>query len=163
MCGMKHRSSEIRRTRPGDELSLAELFASLHAAGDDRSFHPHPMDADAAARIAAYTGRDIYAIGLVDGTAGVYGMLRGWDEGYDVPSLGIATHPRCRGLGLSRPMMEFLHLSARLAGAPRVRLKVYPDNQRAVALYTSLGYRFEGDDRGQLVGYWQPTPTENQP
>ena len=42
---------------------------------------------------------------------------------------------------------------ARLRGATKIRLKVYPTNTAAVALYRRLGYTFSGEEAGQLVGY----------
>src|SRR6185503_6378785 len=76
----------------------------------------------------------------------------GWDEGFEVPSLGIALHPQARGNGLGRRFMLFLHQEAQARGARRVRLKVYPDNLGAVHLYDSLGYHFEAREHDQLVG-----------
>jgi len=82
-----------------------------------------------------------------------YGILRGWDEGYQIPSLGIAFLPDARGKGLGRLFMTFLHAAARLRGAKRIRLKVYPDNTVAVKLYEDMGYRYTETSEGQLVGY----------
>ena len=81
-----------------------------------------------------------------------YGMLRGWDEGYEIPSLGIAIDPAQQGRGYGQRLMEFLHATARQHGAKRVRLRVHPDNHRAVELYRSLGYSFSGESDGQKVG-----------
>ena len=80
-------------------------------------------------------------------------MLRGWDQGFAVSSLGIATHAAARGIGLGRALMLYLHAEARRRGARRIRLKVYPDNRVAVELYRTLGYVFAGElEEGQLVG-----------
>jgi ribosomal protein S18 acetylase RimI-like enzyme len=79
-------------------------------------------------------------------------MLRGWDEGFEVPYLGIAIHPGERGQGYGRVLMEYLHAAARERGAVRVMLKVYEDNEAAVRLYRSLGYCFGERSDGQLVG-----------
>lgn len=132
---------------------LAEFFRALVEAGDEQEFHPHPLTQSEAERLCRYNGRDLYYV-LADGPRVLaYGMLRGWDEGYDVPSLGIAVHPHERGRGIGRTLMEFLHAAARQRGSPRVRLKVYPRNQAAVRLYRRLGYAFRGEEQGQLVGY----------
>jgi ribosomal protein S18 acetylase RimI-like enzyme len=136
---------------PGLGDALAELFAALHAAGAERWFHPHPLTGAEAERLCAYCGRDVYAA-LVDGTRVVaYGMLRGWDAGYEIPSLGIAVHPAERGQGVGRTLMERLHEEARARGARQVRLTVYADNEPARRLYEELGYELEpnGDE---LVG-----------
>ncbi len=82
-----------------------------------------------------------------------YGMLRGWDDGWKIPSLGIALDPRIRGNGTGEMLMHFLHAAARRRGATKVRLKVYPDNRTAIALYKKLGYVFATEEAGQLVGY----------
>lgn len=92
---------------------------------------------------------------VADGEVLGYGLLRGWDQGYDVPSLGIAIRPDRRGQGLGILLMHFLHAAARQRGALRVRLRVHPGNARARDLYEKLGYRFEGEERGELVGFFE--------
>ena len=94
----------------------------------------------------------MYAVLSEGGRVVAYGMLRGWDDGYEIPSLGIAVHPAARGSGAGRELMEHLHREARARRAPSVRLTVYSDNASARRLYEELGYELEsrGDD---LVGY----------
>jgi ribosomal-protein-alanine N-acetyltransferase len=100
-----------------------------------------------------YNGKDLYYALLVDGEMVGYGILRGWDEGYEVPSLGIAVDPASQGRGYGRLLIEFLHGTARQRGAKRIRLKVYAHNLRALALYKSLGYVFQGEEGDQRVAY----------
>lgn len=151
---MKVRTLEIRSLNNSLERSLLDFFGALVEAGDNEYFHPHPFDPQEAQRLANYAGPDLYYV-LVEGNQVLgYGMLRGWEEGYEIPSLGIAIHPLARGLGLGKLLMLFLHASARRCGAARVRLKVYADNQPAICLYEKLGYVFlEKDNDGQLVGF----------
>ena len=82
-----------------------------------------------------------------------YGLLRGWDEGYAIPSLGIAIHPSARSSGLGLSLMHFLHAAARRRGAAKVRLRVRNDNARAVELYKRLGYAFESSEENYYVGF----------
>jgi len=103
--------------------------------------------------LAQYSGKDLYYVAVSGTAVAAYGMLRGWDEGYQVPSLGIAIHPDARGTGLASTFMQFLHAAARLRGATRVRLKVNSENTAARRLYQSLGYRFEDSDGGEIVGF----------
>jgi len=133
---------------------LARFFEAIQASGDDRLFHPHPFSAEEAQRRASYQGADLYYVLLQGEQVLGYGMLRGWDEGYAIPSLGIIIDRAARGAGLGLLLMQFLHAAARLRGAGKIRLKVYPDNTAAVALYRRLGYRFEGEEAGQWVGYF---------
>jgi ribosomal protein S18 acetylase RimI-like enzyme len=144
---------ELLRVGPGLEVPLADFFRHLDESGEAARFHPHPFTAEAARERARYAGRDVYVAATVSGRVLGYGMLRGWDAGYAVPSLGIAVRPEAQGSGLGRLIMAYLHTEARRRGAPRIRLKVYPDNVRAVELYRSLGYEYQpGLEQGQLVG-----------
>jgi ribosomal protein S18 acetylase RimI-like enzyme len=136
------------------ERGLAHFFAAMVGEGADRWFHPHPFTADYASHLAAYKGRDLYYVAAQRDTVLAYGMLRGWDEGYSVPSLGIAVLGCARGTGLARTFMQFLHTAARYHGATRIRLKVYPENVAARRLYETLGYRFEAGTDHQLLGFY---------
>jgi ribosomal protein S18 acetylase RimI-like enzyme len=136
----------VRPVAPPDEAGLADLFASLDAT----HFHPHDLGPEGAAAIAGYTGRDVYLV-LGDERLVAYGMLRGWDEGYSVPSLGIAVRQDCYGRGYGRAMMVALHEAARDRGATKIRLRVHPENGRARSLYERLGYVDVGEERGERV------------
>jgi ribosomal protein S18 acetylase RimI-like enzyme len=144
---------EYRRLTPELAPGLARLFAALAEQGDDQFFHPHPLTAEEARRLCGLRGEDLYYAAVASRTVLAYGMLRGWDEGYAMPSLGIAVHPRARGSGLALSFMQFLHAAAVARGASRIRLKVYPENRGARKLYEKLGYRFgETAADNQLVG-----------
>jgi ribosomal protein S18 acetylase RimI-like enzyme len=82
-----------------------------------------------------------------------YGMLRGWDEGYVIPSLGIALDSSVRGRGYGTALMNFLHDIAKQRGAAKVRLKVDSKNLPAIELYRGLGYIFEPEGDQDLVGF----------
>lgn len=158
----------LRPAQPGDEAGLAALFSALAAAGDDRLFHPHPLTPAAARTVCGHratapaAAHDEYHLAIEEPPIGDpqprppqvvgYGMLRGWVEGFTVPSLGIAVHPDHRGRGVARRLMAHLHRVASTRGAATVRLKVYRHNAAAVRLYESLGYDLEPLDVGQLVG-----------
>lgn len=133
--------------------SLSIFFQTLKKSGYEVFFHPHPLTAEEARRICHYTARDLYYV-LIDGEDILgYAMLRGWDEGYTTPSLGIAIDPSSKGLGLGRLFMLFLHAAARRRGSKKIRVKVYADNFSAVKLYRSFGYEFQDQEKGQIVGF----------
>lgn len=143
----------VRQLRPSDGDELGELFTAFARASYENMFHPHPFDRDNAHQIAAYLGLDYYCCAWRARTAVAYGMLRGFDAGFAMPSLGIATHPNYRGMGIAKAMMVHLHELALSRGARRIRLKVYPGNAVARSLYGQLGYIFESEIRqGQLTG-----------
>lgn len=145
----------IVRISPEIEPQLAEFFANLSNDPQASMFHPHKFTDEAARQIATYTGQDLYYAMLYNKQMLGYGMLRGWDEGYEIPSLGIVIHSSARNFGLGKLMMLFLHAAARLRGARKIRLKVYPENSAAIRLYAELGYQFltEKEDE-QLVAYY---------
>jgi ribosomal protein S18 acetylase RimI-like enzyme len=138
---------EFRSVGPLEAEALADLFQDI----DDTFFRPHPFTAEEARRIANLKGRDVYVL-LFDGDRAVaYGMLRGWNEGFETPSLGIVVRTDSHRRGFGRLMMEHLHKVARAHGAEKVRLRVHPENQRARRLYESMGYEYAGEDRGELL------------
>lgn len=138
---------DIRNVGPDEAGILADLVANI----DTTFFQPHPMTASEATRVARHVGRDVYLIGMLGGEAVAYGMLRGWDEGYAVPSLGIGVRRDRQRQGFGREMMVALHEVGRLVGAPQIRLRVHPENSGATALYRSLGYRDVGFERGEVL------------
>lgn len=143
----------------GSHASLFEGFLSgLESNGDSRFFHPHGFDrVSALATIqTSETGPDEYWLLLADSVI-AYGMLRGWSEGFLVPSLGVAVSPAFRGRGWSLVMMKHLHERARTRGAHEVRLKVYEHNKQAIALYLGLGYVFERYSSSELLGHLRLT------
>lgn len=146
-----NRDLEIRLL---DEDLEQEFGTFLERLADDagNTFHPHPLTRDAAREACRSKGADVRYVATISGQVVAYGLLRGWDEGYDVPSLGIAVDPSFRSRGIGHVLMELLHAVARLRGAKRVRLRVAPENGEARHLYEGMGYRFAGEERGQLVG-----------
>lgn len=136
-------------TRP-----LQAFFLEMKSSGEERFFHPHPFDNDTAKRLCEeYRGSDLHYAVVYEGKIVGYGLLRGWDEGYSVPSLGITLSRSVRGKGIGGSFMRFLHSAAKLKGSPKVRLKVYKNNSVAFNLYTSLGYVFTDSEGEQAVGH----------
>jgi ribosomal-protein-alanine N-acetyltransferase len=131
------------------------LLAFLNTLGlkDAEYFHPHPFTEVAIENIICSARMDLYyVIAEGDNVLG-YGMLRGWDEGYTIPSLGIAIHSGARNSGLGKAFMHFLGAAARWRGATTVRLRVRRENIRAANLYENLGYEFRSESEGYLIGF----------
>jgi ribosomal protein S18 acetylase RimI-like enzyme len=137
---------EIHLLRPRHAVALGRFFEELKGHGADRFFYPHPLTADAALELANHRGKDLYFV-LLDGEDVIgYALLRGWEEGYDVPSLGMAIRPDMEGRGLARLLMDFLRHVAVRRGAKKIRLRVHRTNERSIGLYRSLGYTLTDDD-----------------
>lgn len=154
----------FRRLTPPDEMALMVLFRTILDDPTSGGFRPHPFDAPTAARLARHAGRDAYLVAEAGGTLVAYGMLRGWDDGYSIPSLGIYLSPQVRGTGAVEPLMHDLHRFAAQAGATQVRLTVDAWNERAIRLYRRLGYRLRPHAQPArlegIVDLPEPTPEE---
>lgn len=62
----------------------------------------------------------------------------------------IYTHPRAHGTGLARRLADAAFALAREAGFRHIWLGVLPENARAVAFYTKLGFRKVGTHEFRL-------------
>jgi [ribosomal protein S18]-alanine N-acetyltransferase len=145
---------EICRVTSSHADALARFFELLTDRGIDKFFHPHPLTDEVARERAYYTGKDSYFAILASEEVLGYGMLRGWDDGYQIPSLGIVIHPDCQGQGLGRLLMSFLQVVAIRNGAKKIRLRVSVENHAAIRLYRALGYEFVSQKDGEnLVGF----------
>jgi ribosomal-protein-alanine N-acetyltransferase len=144
---------ECRKLTAEWKQALLVFLAALETTNDAEYFHPHAFTDDALEKVIRNARKDLYYI-LAEGQKVLgYGMLRGWDEGYEIPSLGIAIHPEARSVGLGKVLMHFLHTAARRRGDKKVRLKVKTNNHRAVHMYQGLGYSFESQEGPYLVGF----------
>lgn len=135
-----------------DFLSFLDL---LIVNNDHQTFHPHNFDnqtIDYIIRLSTI-GSDEYWLLIDNNNVLVYGLLRGWSEGFTIPSIGIAVSPKYRGLGLAEQMMLFLHSRAKDRGSNQIRLTVHKNNYPAIKLYTKLGYIFDDHSDSSLVGF----------
>jgi ribosomal protein S18 acetylase RimI-like enzyme len=151
---MQTEQYRIVRLSTAELPSFAQFLRALGANGDEAFFHPHPLDEHAASAVVELSqrGPDEYWIAVSGDDVLAYGMLRGWSEGYAIPSLGLAVAPGHRGRGIARAMMDHLHGRARHRGASSIRLKVDRRNAAARSLYESLGYALQDHSPTELVG-----------
>ena len=134
---------------------LAAFLADLERHADTHFFAPHPSGESFIRGLCDTQKRDMYYLLVVGRDVAGYGLLRGWDEGFEVPSLGIAIHPSVRGRGLGELLLHFLHVAALARGAVRVRLRVRAANSVAIGLYIKVGYVFDRGESpdGYLTGF----------
>jgi [ribosomal protein S18]-alanine N-acetyltransferase len=148
----KYSPIEFKQLTEEWKIALKDFLHAIEENNDDQYFHPHKFSGSILDNLCENQGEDLYYVAVESKKVIAYGLLRGWDEGYKVPSLGLAIHPDYRGIGLATSFIFFLHIAARLKGALQIRLKVYPENKRAMKLYKSIGYVFEGVENKQMVG-----------
>lgn len=134
----------IERLSRDNVEELGDFFTRV----DNRYFAHASLD---SARAFVEEPADIHVLGRVAGRVVAFGMLRGWEEGYETPSLGVAVAQSDEGRGYGRVMMIELEKLARERGATTIRLRVHPDHVRAQTLYMRCGYRPAGAERGEMV------------
>lgn len=148
------RALEIVRLRQKHRGLLEVFFRQIDTPEYKKDFAPHPFNEEHARFVCHYEGKDAYYSVLLDEEEVVaYCMLRGWDEGYDIPSLGLCVLKKYQGIGLGRMIMNFLEVLSRLRGCSRVMLKVKKDNAAARNLYSDQGYVFKEYNEDFLVGF----------
>ena len=141
LTNMTEHSTTIRQAQETDYEGLARFFEENNTAEVTRQFHPFPLSRETARQIACTNHLDRYYVAMMKREVVGLCMLRGWDEGFDIPSFGILLDYRYHGLGLGRQMTEFAIAQAKRLGCGRVRLTVYASNVRSVRLYLSLGFK----------------------
>ena len=133
---------------------IASLIEFHHKNKEEfKYFTPHPFTKEALTNILATARLDLYYVVIYKGKVIGYGILRGMDEGYSIPSLGIAIHKQFYGNGVGTLLMEFLETTSRIRGYKKMRLRVFKDNIRAWKFYLKLGYKYEPYDKDSVLGF----------
>jgi ribosomal-protein-alanine N-acetyltransferase len=148
-------NSSIAALGPSDRHELASFFAILACDADTaRFFRPHPLTEVYANLLCAGVARrrDRYFLARREGQVVGYSMLRGWDDGYVVPSFGVGIRPEARGSGLGHLLFEHAVSECLRAGAPAMRLTVYKANERAVHIYRKSGMTFQEKNADEWIG-----------
>ena len=135
--------------------ALQMFLQELDRAGETVFFSPHPADGKTLHDLAVRPTANVYCLLIEEQQVVGYGLLRGWDEGFEIPSLGIAIHPQRRSEGLGNFLMGYLEFLAERRGAASVRLRVFRQNAAAIALYSMRGYEWTADPGNEhlLVGH----------
>ena len=145
----------IRELRRSDMDSVSGFFKEIDNERYKTNFYPHPFTELEARRVCCYQGRDQY-VGVflkeADEMVG-YGLLRGLDEGYEIPSLGLCILHAYQGRGLGQMLMSYLVLACEKLGMKRVMLKVKRENAKARSLYEKANFVFEELEQPFLIGY----------
>ncbi len=130
----------IEPVEAGHAQGLAELFEGNRVPAVSDSFDPFPLTAEEARRIALEPRLDGYFVARTDAGLIAMSMLRGFDEGFTVPSFGIFVDHRHHRHGVGRRLTAWTVGEARRRGCAAIRLSVYASNTTGVHLYSSLGF-----------------------
>lgn len=116
-------------------------------------FHPHDLSYNGLYKEIKEHVKDIYILFINHEKICGYGMLRGWDKGYKIPSLGILIDKNERGKDTSYKLMNELHFLAKKMNCKKVRLTVSKKNIQAINLYKKMNYEFSDLNDNNFLGF----------
>ncbi|MEI7770626.1 MAG: GNAT family N-acetyltransferase [Chloroflexales bacterium] len=127
---------------------LSALVAAHAAAppGYSAYFQPFPFDEATLRRILERRREDLYYGVIWAGQPAGLSMLRGFDQGYRVPSYGVWIAPAFSRRGLGRATLQHAVETCRARGCAQLMLKVHPLNTRARQMYERFGFVQAGVD-----------------
>jgi ribosomal protein S18 acetylase RimI-like enzyme len=136
----------LRAARCDDVERILDYFESLGETSRG-FFHPHPFDRENAERICRDTSHCWYrVVAESDGRIVGFAWFAPWKD-HECPVVGIGISDDFQGRRLGGALMDALIAEAKRRGLPGLRLSVYPQNERALKLYTSRGFRIVGQER----------------
>jgi RimJ/RimL family protein N-acetyltransferase len=142
----------IRSLESTDACKLSAMLLDQHHAYV-HFFRPFDFDEVTVGGILRERRRDVY-MGIFWGEdlAGFF-MLRGWDDGYEVPTYGVLIDEKYCGIGFAPLSLRMAKIIGKAAGARRIMLKVDPDNACAKAVFERARFVFTEakDERGRLI------------
>jgi len=150
-----HKNVEIKEL-PSDQTSTLSALI-LNAPKDyTKHFTPFSFEEDSLKKIVDDAVNDKYfGIFINDDLAGFY-MLRGFDEGFEVPSYGVWISDKFSGLGLSKLTLQHAITFCKVNGLKKIMLKVHPENIIAKSIYESFGFKQEGfDEKNSNLIYYK--------
>lgn len=123
-----------------DKEVLEKFFIRNNRPEIITKFNPFPLDSDTVKKICQDFHKDKYLLAIEGSDVVGFSMLRGWDEGFDVPSFGMFVDYERQGKGLGRIILDLTLEYAKKLGCSKVRLSVYESNKNAYDLYKHFGF-----------------------
>jgi len=149
-----HKNVEIKELQSDQASTLSVLI--LNTPKDHtKYFTPFSFEEDSIKKIIDNAVSDKYfGIFINDELVGFY-MLRGFDEGFEVPSYGVWISDKLSGLGLSKLTLQHAITFCKINSIRKIMLKVHPENIIAKSIYEAFGFKQEGfdDNNSNLVYY----------
>jgi len=143
----------IRRVEARDAAALAAAFASAGVVLGTLQ-QPYPSESGWAARLGNSGPNDHVLVaevdGVVVGTAGLHGNAN--PRRAHAAGLGVSVTDTWQGKGIGRKLLTaLLDIADNWLGLQRLELTAFTDNEKALALYRSLGFVEEGRLRGYAL------------
>ncbi len=133
------RDIAIRKIGPDLAQELSELLQNSNP-DYSRYFIPFSFDFGTVKKILTDVNLDLFfGIFLNNKIIGFY-MLRGFDEGYDIPSYGVWISSEFAGKGLARLTLQHAISFCKINNINKLMLKVHRDNLKAKKIYEDFGF-----------------------
>lgn len=140
-------------------LSDAENLSNLLSASDNnysQHFIPFAFDLNTINKILDKLTDDKFFGVYVDEILVGFYMLRGFDEGYEIPSYGVWISEKYSGLGLSKLTLQHAITFCKANNIKKIMLKVHPDNTIAKNIYEKFGFIENGvDEKNSNLIYYK--------
>jgi ribosomal protein S18 acetylase RimI-like enzyme len=144
----------IRPSHDDDAPGLAALIDAVAAEGEFIAAVPgEPDTIEQSSRLVSVVHEGGLTLTLeVDGVPAGHVLVnrRAGRHYAHVGEIAILVSNAQRGAGHGRSLMEMAIAWGRAVGLAKLSLRVFPDNQRAIALYRSLGFQDEGLVKGEV-------------
>jgi len=133
------------------EIGFKQVAILVQALSNEKSeylkyFTPFEFTVESITKIFSRAIKDkYYGIFVNEELAGFY-MLRGMDEGYEIPSYGVWISSKFSNKGLSKLTLYHAFSFCKLNNLNTLMLKVHPENKVAKVLYESFGFKQTGFD-----------------
>ena len=147
----------IRRATPKDAAAYARIMGEEEVFGnllqmpyaDEEAWRARLNDSCAPGK--SDLGLVAEIDGEIVGTAGIHPVGPALRRRH-VMVLGISISKAAQGKGVGTALMKALiDYADRWAGVLRIELTVFPDNERAIALYKKFGFEVEGTHRAYAM------------
>ncbi len=136
---------EIKKIDQSFSSQLSNMLSSS-SIEYNQHFIPFLFDEKTIYNILINTKKDyFYGIFFSNELVGFY-MLRGFDEGYEIPSYGVFIKEEFSSKGLGKLSLDHAISLSKLLNKKRIMLKVHPENKTAKTLYEKYGFQQEGMD-----------------
>lgn len=128
------------------DASIISNFLLIQDKEYIKFFTPFSFDVETISSILSKKNKDGY-FGIIwkDRVIGLF-LLRGWDDGYQIPSYGVVIDQMYNNRGLGQLTMEFSKAYCRLCACHQIMLKVHPQNKVAQHIYEKNGFVQTGID-----------------
>ncbi|NDJ76064.1 MAG: GNAT family N-acetyltransferase [Chloroflexi bacterium] len=149
---MPRETLTIRLAEPSDYDKLWAFFQENNRADVTAHFQPFPLTEESARFICHEEKKDRYYLAF-DGEQLIgLSMLRGWDEGYDIPAYGLIIDYRLHTKGFGTVVVNHAFAEARSLGSPGVRITTHATNDAVNHFCRKHGFEMLSKEPIELDG-----------